>query len=110
MIAPASTGPIARLRLNETPFAEIALESCSLGTSLGTTACHVGRTSAPETLIRNINHKSDAGVTQFIHTTAAKTADSTAVMLSPQINKRLRSTMSESAPATSASRNTGALL
>src|SRR5579863_10608789 len=109
MIAPASAGPTARLKLNPTLFADIALGSTSLGTRLGTTACHAGEVSAPEMLISNMNQRSEAGVTQFIQTTAANAAESTAVALSPQISSLRLSTTSESAPASRASRNSGAL-
>ena len=110
MIAPARAGPTARLTLNPTLLAETALGSSSLGTRLGTTACHPGEVNTPQTLIRNINQRSEAGVTQLNHTYAAKMPESTAVTLSPQISKRRLSKMSVSAPATSARRKNGALL
>src|SRR5580658_5792235 len=68
MIVPASAGPIARLKLKPMLFADTAPGSSSLGTRLGTTACHAGEVNAPQTLTRNMNHRSETGVTQLNHT------------------------------------------
>ena len=73
---------MARLTLKPALLAEIALGSTAFGTRLGTMACHAGEVRALAILIRKMNQSSEAGVTRFSNTIAAKAAERTAVTLS----------------------------
>src|ERR1700738_4248394 len=65
MAAPPSAGPIARLMLKPTLFAETAGARTRLGTSCGTIACQAGAVSAPPIPIRNVNRSNTRAVKRY---------------------------------------------
>ena len=107
MAAPPSAGPIARLMLKPTLFAEIAGARSPFETSCGTIACQAGAVSAPPIPIKKVNRSNRCAVTRSSATKAANTAESAVIAASFQNRKRRLSTTSAKAPAGSANRNIG---
>jgi hypothetical protein len=61
---PPSAGPTARLMLNPTLLAAIAVCRSCFGTSCGVTACQAGADNAPNAPTRNVNSSRTPGVTR----------------------------------------------
>ena len=72
--------------------------------------CQAGASSAAKAAMRNMNTRSVPGVTRSNDTSAAKTAETTAIRTSSARMKRRLSMMSANAPAGRANRNIGKLL
>jgi hypothetical protein len=110
MVAPPSAGPMARLMLKPTLFAETAGARSSFGTSCGTIACQAGAPKAPPTPIRKANSNNMRGVTRSSQTNAANNAETAATAISITRRNCRLSTISASAPAGIASRNIGSVV
>ena len=110
MTIPASAGPMTRLMLTPMLFTATADESASFGTSSGTIACQAGVSSAPSVPISNRKSSSTPGVTACSPTSNANASENSVVRISRMRMKRRLSTMSASAPAGKANRNSGRLV
>ncbi len=104
---PPNAGPIAREMLTPRLLSATAGRSSGFGTSSGTIDCQAGAASAAPMPLTKVSASSEIGV---IHPIQVSTPSATLTSASPiwiVIINRRRSTMSASAPAGSASRNTG---
>jgi len=108
--AHAKAGPTARLTLTPTLFAATASGRSCLGTSWGTIDCHAGAVSAAPVSTRKVKNSNLPGVTRSSQTSAASAVELTVMKDSTTISRRRLSTMSASAPASSANRKIGRLV
>jgi hypothetical protein len=107
---PANAGPTARARLKATLFnATAALTSCGATKSV-IIACHAGPLMADPTPRRNVNRRSRAGLIAPAYVAALRAAAAASIHTCVIKIRARRSTISASAPARNASRNTGRLV
>ncbi len=92
------------------PTLESAIADCSsgFGTSSGVSAAQAGAISAEPMPSAAVSPSSSPGVIAPVSVVAASAAATSAIQICTPIRKRRRSTMSDSAPAGSASTNIGA--
>jgi hypothetical protein len=107
--APPTAGPTARLTFTLTLFAATAAGRSGFGTRRVTTASHAGAVSASPAATRKAKASRFQAVTRWNQTTAANRQLAIVMQISPKIRNLRLSTMSTSAPAGMANRNTGSI-
>src|ERR1043165_7254377 len=104
---PPSAGPTARAMLKATLLRETATGSSARGTSSGTMACHAGAFKAAPSPSMKVSASRTQGVVQPASVSVPSATAATSIQVCVKMSRRLRSTMSASAPPGSASRKVG---